>query len=123
MCFVWDMVPTGRIKPVGHGPDESRCRNCSCVFRTSYYLEHHLLKLSALQLNTKVLLKSKQTHTEQVKNREDIKNNTVGGRELDSVTQPSMSRIGISCKQELERQAFGPHMLLLRIRIHGVKIA
>ena len=90
LCFVWDVVPTGRIKPVGHGPDESLFHKCSCVFRTSYYLEHHLLKLSALQLNTKVLLKSKQTHTEQVKNHEDIKNNTVGGRELDSVIQPSI---------------------------------
>lgn len=87
--FVRDVVPTGRIKPVGHGPGESLFQKCSCVFRT-YYLEHHLLKLSALQLNTKVLLKSKQMHTEQVKTHEDTKNDTVGGRELDSVIQPSI---------------------------------
>lgn len=82
------MVSTGRIKPVGHGPDESLFQKCSRVFRASYYLEGHLLKLSALQLNTKVLLKSKQLHTEQVKSHEDITNNAVGGRELDSIIQP-----------------------------------
>lgn len=79
MCFVWEVLPTGRIKSVGHEPGENLFQKLICIFITSYYLEHHLLKLSPLQLNTKVLLKSKQTHTEQVKNHEDIKNKT--GRE------------------------------------------
>lgn len=76
MCFVWDVLPTGRIKSVGHEPGENLFQKRSCIFRTSYYLEHHLLKLSPLQLNTKVLLKSKQTHSELIKNHEDIKKKT-----------------------------------------------
>jgi len=40
VSFVQDMLPTGRIKPVGYGPGESLFQKCSCVFRTSYlYLE------------------------------------------------------------------------------------